>query len=115
MGRFSWLGLAVLLIVAPASPSAATVATITTTAHLEDHQDQSVNAAFRAALKAAVAGATAMGLPWIRISRARVSDDSVAVQILATDENFESGTGDEAPDPDKESDADVPELTEGKM
>ena len=85
MRRFSWLGLAVLLIVAPASPSAATVATIATTAPLEDHRDQSVNAAFRAALKAAVAGATAMGLPWVRISHALVLEDAVAVQILATD------------------------------
>ena len=115
MRRFSWLGLAVPLIVAPASPSAATVATIATTAPLEDHRDQSVNAAFRAALKAAVAGATAMGLPWVRISRAFVLDDAVAVQILATDENLEPGTGEEAPDSDNESDADVPAPTEGKI
>ncbi len=115
MRRFSWLGLAALLIVAPASPSAATVAAIATTAPLEDHQDQSVNAAFRAALKAAVVGATAMGLPWVRISRAIVLDDAVAVQILATDENLEPGTGEEAPDPDNGSDADGPEPAEGKI
>ena len=64
MRRFSWLGLAVLLIVAPASPSAAIVATIATTAPLEDHQDQSVNAAFRAAGEGAqpLLGQVAIGI-----------------------------------------------------
>ena len=85
MRRFCLFALGLLLIVLIASPSAATVATITTTAPLEDHQEQSVDAAFRAALKAAVEGATAMGLPWVRISHALVLEDAVAVQILATD------------------------------
>ena len=56
---------------------------------------------------AAVAGATAMGLPWVRISQALVLEDSVAVQIFATDGNPGPNTEDEAPAPDRGSDADA--------
>jgi hypothetical protein len=115
MRRFRWLALGLLLAVVPAAPSAATVATIATTAPLEDHQEQSVNAALRAALKAAFTGAAAMGLPWVQISRALVLDDAVAVQILATDENPEPGTGEEGPDPDSGSGADAPGPTEHRL
>ena len=56
---------------------------------------------------AAVVGARAMGLAWIQISRAFVLDDAVAVQILATDEDPGPNTEDEAPAPDRGSDADA--------
>lgn len=107
MRRFTWFTLALLLIVGAAAPSHAMVATIATTTPLEDHQEQSVNAALRAAVRTVVAGAAAMGLPWVQISRVLVLDDSVAVQILATDENLEPGTEEEAPDLDSELGADV--------
>ncbi|MBP1779158.1 MAG: hypothetical protein H6Q86_5169 [candidate division NC10 bacterium] len=106
MRRFTWFTFALLLIVGAAAPSDATVATIATTAPLKDHQEQSVNAALRAAVQTAVAGAAAMGLPWVQISRALVLDDAVAVQILATDEDPEADAGKDAPDPENESDAD---------
>jgi hypothetical protein len=115
MRRMSWLPLGLLAIAVLASPSAATVATIATTTPLEDHQEQSVNTALRTALKAAVAGATAMGLPWVRISRAIVLEDAVAIQIFATDENPEPGTEEETPDPDSGSGADVLEPTERRL
>ena len=112
MHRVRWLILSLLLIVVPVSPSAATVAAIATTVPLQDHEEQTINAALQAAVKAAVAGATAMGLAWVRISRALVLEDAVAVQIFATDTAPEPGTGEEAPDPDGGSDADVLEPSE---
>ena len=48
-----------------------------------------------------------MGLPWVRISQALVLEDSVAVQIFATDGNPGPNTEDEAPAPDRGSDADA--------
>jgi len=110
MRRFTWFTFALLLIVGAAAPSDATVATIATTAPLEDHEEQSVNAALRTAVQAAMAGA-AMGLPWVQISRALVLDDAVAVQILATDEDPELDTGEDAPDPESRSEADGPSAT----
>ena len=115
MRRFHGFALALLLILVSAAPTAATVATIATTTPLENHEEQSVNAAVQAALKMAVAGAAAMGLRWFQISHALVLDDAVAVQILATDENLEPGTGEEAPDPDNGSDADGRAPAEGKI
>ena len=111
MRRFTWFTFALLLIVGAAAPSDATVATIATTAPLEDHEEQSVNAALRTAVQAAMAGAAAMGLPWVQISRALVLDDAVAVQILATDEDPELDTGEDAPDPESRSEADGPSAT----
>jgi hypothetical protein len=56
-----------------------------------------------------------MGLPWVQISHAVVLDDTVAVQIVATDEDPEPGTGAAAPDSDNGSDADSRAPTEGKI
>jgi hypothetical protein len=89
------------------SPSAAAVATIVTTAPLSDHREPSVNAALHAALKAAVVGAAAMGLTWVRISRAVVLEDAVAVKIFATDTAPEPGAEEDGPDPNGGSSADV--------
>jgi hypothetical protein len=115
MRPFRWLTLALLLIGVPAVPSDATVATIATTAPLEDHEEQSVTAALRAAFKAAVAGAAAMGLPWVQIRQALVLDDAVAVQIVATDEDPGLNTGEATPGPESGADAEGHEPTEGKI
>ncbi len=100
MRRFSWVVLGLAVILATASPSAATVATIATTAPLQDHEEQSVNAALQTALKAAVTGAMAMGLRWVRMSHALVLEDAVAVQIVATDTDPDAGTGQDQGGPD---------------
>lgn len=102
MRRFSWVVLGLAVVLATASPSAATVATIATTAPLQDHEEQSVNAALQTALKAAVTGAMAMGLPWVQMSHALVLEDAVAVQILATDTDPDAGTGQDERGPDTE-------------
>jgi hypothetical protein len=107
MRRCIWLALGLALVMATALPSLAAVATIETTAPLWDHRDESVNAALHAALQAAVVGAAAMGLPWIRISRALILEDAVAVKIFATDEDPATDTDDEGPGLDSESSVDV--------
>jgi len=48
-----------------------------------------------------------MGLAWIQISRGLVLDDAVAVRIFATDEDPGPNTEDQAPAPDRGSDADA--------
>jgi hypothetical protein len=63
MSRFCWLVLGLVLVLAPASPSVARVAAIETTSPLQDHAEDSVTATLEAAVKAAVTGAMAMGLP----------------------------------------------------
>lgn len=103
MRRFSWLALSLALVAATASPGAATVATIATTVPLLDHEEQSVSDALQAAVKAAVTGAIAMGLPWVRMNQALVLEDAVAVQILATDTEPEPGTGADEWEPDTEA------------
>lgn len=95
MRRWNWLtwsaaGLA--LVLALASPSAATVVAIETSAPLEDHAEQSIQAALVAAVEAAITQALAIGLPWVRMHHARVLEDAVTVQILATDTNPETRT-----------------------
>ncbi|MBP1774068.1 MAG: hypothetical protein H6Q86_74 [candidate division NC10 bacterium] len=115
MRRFHGFALALLLILVSAAPTAATVATIATTTPLENHEEQSVNAAVQAALKMAVAGAAAMGLRWFQISHALVLDDAVAVQIVATDEDPEADTGEAAPGPESGAGADGRAPAEGKI
>ena len=97
------LSLASMLMIAIASPSAAKMASIQTTAPLRDHEEQSVKSAVREAVRSALEGAIAMGLPWVRLSRAIVLEDAVAVQILATDTDPEAGTTEGVPEPDTES------------
>ena len=96
MGRFCWLVLGLVLVLAPASPSVAKVVAIETTSPLEDHAEESVRVALEAAVKEAVTGAMAMGLPWVRMSRALVLENAVVVQILATDTDPDTGTGEDA-------------------
>jgi hypothetical protein len=89
----------------------ATVARIETTAPLQDHAEQTVQAALKEAVDAAVKGAAAMGLPWVHLNRAVVLADVVAVQILATDTAPETEM-DEAPGPDAESGASSDQIEE---
>ncbi len=99
MRPLTCLATAILVVLWVASPGSARVATIETTAPLEDHAELSIKAALKEAVDSAVKGAVAMGLRWVKISHAFVLEDAVAVQILATDTAPEAGT-DEAPNPD---------------
>jgi len=103
MRCFRWLILVAALVAATASPTAAKVAAIQTTAPLQDHAEQSVKTAILEAVQAAVTGAMAMGLPWVQLSKALVLENAVAVQILATDTRPDQGEGEEAPGPDDEA------------
>jgi hypothetical protein len=88
---------------AVAAPVAAREAAIETTAALRDHSDDAVTAAVREAVTTAVRGAVAMGLPWVRLRDATVSEDRVTVLIVATDVE---------PDEDEaEREADLPQPT----
>jgi hypothetical protein len=107
MRRFSLLALVLALVMTTTSSSIATVSTIETRAPLQDHAEESVRIALLSAVEAALTGAVAMGLVWVRISQALVLEDAVAVQILATDMDPEPGTGEEGPGSDSESSADV--------
>jgi hypothetical protein len=91
------------LILGVAWPADSSVARIETTAPLRSHAEESVQAALKEAVDAAVKGAVAMGLPWVHLNRAVVLADAVAVQILATDTAPEAepeAEMDEAPGPD---------------
>ncbi len=58
---------------------------IQTMVPLQDHAEQSIEAAFKEALETAVKGAVAMGLSWVKLGRALVLGNMVVVQIFATD------------------------------
>jgi hypothetical protein len=85
MRPLSWLALTVLVGVSVASPAWRRVATIETTAPLQDHAEQSIKTAFKEAVETAVRGAVAMGLSWVKLGRTQVLENMVTVQILATD------------------------------
>jgi hypothetical protein len=71
------------------------VVTIETTSPLKDHAEESIRVSIEAAVRDAVTSAIAIGLPWIRMGRALVLEDAVMVQILATDTDPETGTGED--------------------
>jgi hypothetical protein len=102
MRRLTSLCLASALVIAVALPVAAKMAAIETTAPLRDHEEQSVKTALREAVRSAVTGALAMGLPWVQLRRVVVLDNAVTVQVLATDTDPKGETGDEVPAPDGE-------------
>lgn len=79
-------------------------ALIETSAPLADRSEASIKAAVLAALDRAVRGAVAMGFAWFELLEAQVSDDEVAIQILASDE--------EPGDPDGPSDGTDDDLAE---
>jgi hypothetical protein len=62
-------------------------ALIETTAPLADRSEESVKAAVIAAIDKAVRGASAMGFAWFQLRDAQVTEDEVAIQILATDQD----------------------------
>lgn len=66
LGKFA---LAILLVLAVASPGLAGVAAIQATAPLQDHSEQAITMAFKAAVATAMRGAVAMGLPWVQSAR----------------------------------------------
>ena len=113
MRPFTCIAAALLLVLLAASPSLARVATIQTTAPLQDHAEPSVKAAFKEAVDAAVKGAMAMGLQWVQISKAFVLEDAVAIQILATDTDPQAGK--ETPDSDADPGAGSDRQLESDM
>ncbi len=85
MRQFSQLALLLMLVLSIAPPAGARIAMIQTMAPLQDHAEQSIQAAFREALETAVKGAVAMGLSWVKLGRALVLENMVVVQNFATD------------------------------
>ncbi len=85
MRPFSWLTLTLLLVLSVASPALGRVATIQTTAPLQDHAEQSIKTALLEAVETAVKGAAAMGFSWVKLGRVLVLEEMVAVQIVARD------------------------------
>jgi hypothetical protein len=113
MRPFTYIAAALLLVFGVASPGFARVATIQTTAPLQDHAEPSVKAALKEAVDTAVKGAVAMGLQWVQISKAFLLEDAVAVQILASDTDPQSG--EETPDSDGDPGAGSDQSLESDM
>ena len=114
MRTLTCLVAALLLVTCAVSSGLAKVATIQTTAPLQDHAEPSVKAAFKEAVEAALKGAVAMGLHWVQISKAFVLEDAVAVQLLATDTAPQSGM-EEAPDGDPDLGVESDQLPESEL
>ena len=85
------LVLPLLLALALVTPALARVAAIETTAPLADHSEEGIKTAIKQAVMTAVRGAVAMGFEWIQVRQAVVFTDLVSVQILASDQQPESG------------------------
>jgi hypothetical protein len=85
MRSLSRLVLTLLVVLLMVPPAWARVAAIETTAPLQDHAEQTINAALQDAVETAMRGAVAMGLSWVKINRVRVLQNMVTVQLLATD------------------------------
>lgn len=99
MRTWSRLVIALVLVLSVASPALAQVATIQAAAPLADHSEESVRASFTRAVQTAVRAAVTMGLPWVRLSEARVFEDAVVVQIVASDtEADEDEPGESGPE-----------------
>ena len=80
-----WMTATALLLGISASPALAGMAAIETTATLLDQSEASVRAAVDKAVRTAVQGAKAMGLPRIEVRGARVLPGAVTVLIVAKD------------------------------
>ena len=72
------------------------MALIETTVPLDDSSEAGIADAVNRAVNSAVRGAAAMGLSWVQLQRAYVSDGYVGVQVLAATESLDARTGDEA-------------------
>ncbi len=86
MRSLAYLAAVLALLLLGPSPALARVAMIETAAPIKDQSQDSVKAALKEAVDTAAKGAVAMGLPWVQIQDARVLEDAVAIQVLATDE-----------------------------
>jgi hypothetical protein len=93
MRAFSYLALALLLVLSVVPSAVGGMAMIQTMAPLQDHAKQSIEAAFKEAMQTALKGALAMGFSWVKLSKALVLENMVTVQILATDTRPEGGGG----------------------
>ena len=74
------------------APAVAAMAAIETVQPLENESDEAVKAAIERAVKVAVTGAIAMGLPQVELHAARVLHGAVSVQIIARDDESAAGT-----------------------
>lgn len=77
-----------LVLMGP-SPGATELAVIETSAPLTEQTDEAIKDAVWKAVKRAVRGAMAMGLPRVELRGARVFDDMVTIEIVATDSETE--------------------------
>jgi hypothetical protein len=90
--RLSWCVLVVML--AWTTPAGARVVNLTSAAPLADYSDAAIDRAIETAVESCVGRATAMGLSWIWLHDAAVTDDGIVVHMVATDEEWE---GDDVP------------------
>ena len=74
-----------LALAAPVAGGAGDLAVIATSAPLSDHSDAAIKDAVWKAVERAVRGAMAMGLAQVELRGARVLDDMVTVEIVATE------------------------------
>ena len=86
MRSLGYLAAVLALTLFGTSPALAKMAMIETAAPIKDQSEDSVKAALKEAVDSAAKGAIAMGLPWVQIQDARVLEDAVAIQVLATDQ-----------------------------
>ena len=102
------------LVLLAASPSLAGIATIETTAPLADHSPASIHAALSEAVRTALHGAMAIGLPHVHLRHAVVVGDTMVIQLLATDSDAddESALDEFHPAPDGAGLGSVPSDTE---
>ncbi len=91
MRAFSCFALALLLVLSIVSSAVGRMAVIQTMAPLQDHANQSIEAAFKEAMQTALKGALAMGFSWVKLSKALILENMVTVQILVTDTRPEGG------------------------
>ena len=88
--------LCALFVLNVASVASARVAVIQTTARLSDHSETSLRQAVKEAVATAVRGALAMGLSQVALQGiSQVDDETVAVQVLASDVDPERGQSQE--------------------
>ena len=78
-----------LVVMALGAPAWARTVTIETAVPLSDHSPETLERAIKEALDITVRDAATMGFSWIRLDGARVLEDSVAVRMVATDDDSE--------------------------
>jgi hypothetical protein len=86
MRSLGYLAGALMMVMLLASSTLARVAMIETAAPIKNHTEDAVKAAIQEAVDTAAKGAVAMGLPWVQLRDAEVLEDTIAIQVVATDE-----------------------------